>query len=66
MKHLLKKSGLQRLMVAALTAFECVCMWGCGDWFPEDGEREFFGYYSRPHIVGFIDDSLVIVADDKE
>ncbi len=41
-------------------------MWGCGDWFPEDGEREFFGYYSRPHIVGFIDDSLVIVADDKE
>ena len=28
MKHLLKKSGLQRLMVAALTAFACVCMWG--------------------------------------
>ena len=52
--------------MAALTAFACVCMWGCGDWFPEDGEREFFGYYSRPHIVGFIDDSLVIVADDKE
>lgn len=41
-------------------------MWGCSDWFPEDGEREFFDYFSDSQIVGFVDDSLVIVADDKE
>ena len=57
---------IKRLLAVLALAFSCVIMWGCGDWFPEDGEREFFGYYSRPHIVGFIDDSLVIVADDKE
>ena len=29
MKNLLKKFGFQRLIVAALAAFACICMWGC-------------------------------------
>lgn len=29
MKHLLKKFGIQRLIVAAITAISCVSMWGC-------------------------------------
>ena len=30
MKHLLKKFGFQRLIVAAITAILSVSMWGCG------------------------------------
>jgi hypothetical protein len=41
-------------------------MWGCGNWVSEDGERVFADRYGGPGIVGFIDDSLVIVKDDKE
>lgn len=66
MKNLLKKFGIQRLIVAAITAISCVGMLGCGDWFPEDGEREFFDSYGIPKVVGFIDDSLVIVADERD
>ncbi len=29
MKHLLKKFEIERLIVAAITAFTCVSMWGC-------------------------------------
>lgn len=66
MKHLLKKFEIKRMIVTALAALACVCMWGCGDWFPEDGEREFFDSYGIPKVVGFIDDSLVIVADERD
>ena len=40
-------------------------MWGCGDLFREDGEKEFTGHYIKGNakVVGFIDDSLVIVYD---
>ena len=46
-------------------ALACVCMWGCGDLFREDGEKEFTGHYIKGNakVVGFIDDSLVIVYD---
>lgn len=57
MKNLLKKSGLQRLMVAALTAFACVCMWGCGD----DVTMRWSEERSLGKVVGFVDDSLAIV-----
>jgi hypothetical protein len=66
MKNLLKKSEMVRLFAILALAFACVSMWGCGDWFPEDGEREFFGSYGIPKVVGFIDDSLVIVADERD
>lgn len=40
-------------------------MWGCGDLLREDGEKEFTGHYIKGNakVVGFIDDSLVIVYD---
>ncbi|PBC72745.1 hypothetical protein [Fibrobacter intestinalis] len=62
----MKKFGNVALIAVAMAMLTCVGMWGCSDWFPEDGEREFFDYFSDSQIVGFIDDSLVIVADDKE
>ena len=64
MKHLLKKSEMARLLAVAITAFACVCMWGCGvddGW----GEREFRAY-DVAKVVGFVDDSLVILADSRE
>ena len=59
MKHLLNRIGLQRLMVVVITAFTCVCMWGCSD------QVEFKWSDSRgtPSIAGFIDDSLVVAYD---
>ena len=62
----MKKFGNVALIAVAMAMLTCVGMWGYSDWFPEDGEREFFDYFSDSQIVGFIDDSLVIVADDKE
>ena len=64
MKHLLKKFEMARLLAVAITAFACVCMWGCGvddGW----GEREFRAY-DVAKVVGFVDDSLVILADSRE
>ena len=59
MKNLLKKSGIQRLMVAALTAFAYVCMCGCSD----QVEFKWSDYRGTPSIAGFIDDSLVVAYD---
>lgn len=56
MKHLLKKFEIKRLIVAALAAFACVGMWGCS----EDRVRWNEGF-SGAEIVGFVDDSLVMV-----
>ena len=54
-----------RLKIFALLALACVCMWGCGDLLREDGEKEFTGHYIKgnANVIGFIDDSLVIVYD---
>ena len=59
------KGGFFRLIGAAMTALICVGMWGCGDLLREDGEKEFTGHYIKGNakVVGFIDDSLVIVYD---
>ena len=56
MKHLLKKFEIKRLIVTALAAFACVGMWGCS----EDRIRWNEGF-SGAEIVGFVDDSLVMV-----
>ena len=64
MENLLNKSEMARLLAVAITAFACVCMWGCGvddGW----GEREFRAY-DVAKVVGFVDDSLVILADSRE
>lgn len=55
---------IKRLLAVLALAFACMGMWGCGvddGW----GEREFRAY-DVAKVVGFIDDSLVIVADSRE
>ena len=64
MKHLLKKSEIEGFFAAMALAFACIGMWGCGvddGW----GEREFRAY-DVAKVVGFVDDSLVILADSRE
>ena len=64
MKHLLKKSEIEGFFAAMALAFVCMGMWGCGvddGW----GEREFRAY-DVAKVVGFVDDSLVILADSRE
>lgn len=59
------KGGINRLIAAAMVTLMCVGMWGCGvddGW----GERVFADHFGSASIVGFIDDSLVIVADSRE
>lgn len=59
------KGEINRLICVAIGVLACVCMWGCGDLLREDGEKEFTGHYIKGNakVVGFIDDSLVIVYD---
>ena len=60
----MKKFGNVALLAVAMIALACVGMWGCGvddGW----GEREFRAY-DVAKVVGFVDDSLVIVADSRE
>ena len=56
---------INRLIGVVMVALACVCMWGCGDLLREDGEKEFTGHYIKgnANVIGFIDDSLVIVYD---
>jgi len=63
-REMIKLEFEKRLAVLAV-ALACVCMWGCGDLLREDGEKEFTGHYIKGNakVVGFIDDSLVIVYD---
>lgn len=62
MKHLLKKSEMARLLAVAITAFACVCMWGCSD----RVEFKWSDGRGTPLIAGFIDDSLVVAYDCRE
>lgn len=50
---------IKRLIVAALATLACVGMWGCGD------ETEWNKSFGGAEVVGFIDDSLVIVYDSQ-
>ena len=61
----LNTNPFKPLFAILAVALACVCMWGCGDLFREDGEKEFTGHYIKGNakVVGFIDDSLVIVYD---
>ncbi|MBR2272361.1 MAG: hypothetical protein IJ912_08585 [Fibrobacter sp.] len=61
----LNTNPFKPLFAILAVALSCVCMWGCGDLLREDGEKEFTGHYIKGNakVVGFIDDSLVIVYD---
>lgn len=65
MENKVTKFGGERLLAVLAVVLACVCMWGCGDLLREDGEKEFTGHYVKgnANVVGFIDDSLVIVYD---
>ena len=56
MKHLLNKFEIERLLAVLTLAFACISMWGCS----EDRVRWNEGF-SGAEIVGFVDDSLVMV-----
>ena len=62
MKNLLKKFEMARLLAVAITAFACVCMWGCSD----RVEFKWSDGRGTPLIAGFIDDSLVVAYDCRE
>lgn len=49
---------IKRLIVAALATLACVGMWGCGDTYYDWEDRR-----SSRSVVGFVDDSLVMVGD---
>lgn len=56
MQKILLKFGMVRLLAFLTVALSCVCMWGCS----EDRVRWNEGF-SGAEIVGFVDDSLVMV-----
>ncbi|MDD5942653.1 hypothetical protein [Fibrobacter sp.] len=62
MENLLNKSEMARLLAVAITAFACVCMWGCSD----RVEFKWSDGRGTPLIAGFIDDSLVVAYDCRE
>lgn len=60
MKHLLKKSEMARLLAVAITAFACVCMWGCSSVWDESEEDVFGrlnGYVKETGVLWWADES---------
>ena len=53
------KGGIVRLQVVAMAALVCVGMWGCSD----DVTFEWEKTRRNAKVVGFVDDSLVMVGD---
>ena len=62
MENKMSNFGLKRLFAVLAVAFACVCMWGCGD-LKKDGPVEWNKERTIGKVIGFIDDSLVIVSD---
>ncbi len=62
MENKMNKFGLERQLAVLAVAFACVCMWGCGD-IKKDGPVEWDEERTIGKVIGFIDDSLVIVSD---
>ena len=58
MEKKVKKFGLKRLLAVLAVAFACVCMWGCSD-----TEFRWNDVRSGAKVVGFVNDSLVMVGD---
>ena len=51
--------GFEKLLTFTIIALSCVSMWGCSD----DVTFEWDKSRGNAKIVGFIDDSLVMVGD---
>ena len=58
MENKMNKFGLRKVLAALAVAFACVCMWGCSDTTFEWEEKR-----SGAKVMGFVDDSLVMVED---
>lgn len=58
MENKTNKFGLRKMLVVLAVAFMCVCMWGCSD----DVTMRWSDERSLGGVVGFVDDSLVIVS----
>ena len=53
------KGGINRLICVAIGVLACVCMWGCSD----DVSFEWERTRRNAKVIGFVDDSLVMVGD---
>lgn len=58
MENKMNKFGLRKLLAVWVVAFACVCMWGCSD-----TEFRWNDVRSGAKVVGFVNDSLVMVGD---
>jgi len=59
MENKMNRFGLKRLLAVLAVAFACVSMWGCSD----DVSFEWEKTRRNAKVVGFVDDSLVMVGD---
>ena len=59
MENKINKFGLKRLLAVLAVAFACVSMWGCSD----DVSFEWERTRRNAKVIGFVDDSLVMVGD---
>ncbi|MDY6331619.1 MAG: hypothetical protein SPL52_08945 [Fibrobacter sp.] len=59
MEKKMNKFGVEKLLAVLAVAFACVCMWGCSD----DVSFEWERTRRNAKIIGFVDDSLVMVGD---
>jgi hypothetical protein len=59
MENKMNKFGLERQLAVLAVAFACVCMWGCSDDVTFEWERT----RRNAKVIGFVDDSLVMVGD---
>jgi hypothetical protein len=59
MENKVTKFGLRKMLAVLAVAFACVCMWGCSDDVTFEWERT----RRNAKVIGFVDDSLVMVGD---
>ncbi len=58
MENKMNNFGFEKLLAVLAVAFACVCMWGCSETTFEWDEKR-----SGAKVMGFVDDSLVMVED---
>ena len=64
MENKMSKFGVEKMLAVLAVAFACVSMWGCGDDLERKwGPIEWSSSRTVGGVIGFIDDSLVIVSD---
>ena len=59
MENKMTKFGIEKLLAVLAVALACVCMWGCSD----DVSFEWEKTRRNAKVIGFVDDSLVMVGD---